>query len=225
MVRSCMRVTCEQCRVAYELQDDRIPPGGAQVQCTACSHVFLVRNDAVEDTVTFIGPAFNRTETELQHSLIADLKLLRTEHERAPEYLGGDEPTVLSPKTKERHGLREIANVRQVRGESPRRWFTSTDLDLILWLGPGGKPHGFQLCYGKRENNERAVTWWPERGLTHSSVNADGREHSGMKGTPTLSDAPGYEAAAVLARFLATKGDLAPEYVDFVAQRLQPAAS
>jgi hypothetical protein len=29
----------------------------------------------------------------------------------------------------------------------------------------------------------------------------------------------------VLARFLATKGDLAPEYVDFVAQRLQPAAS
>jgi predicted Zn finger-like uncharacterized protein len=212
-----MRVTCEQCGVKYDLADDRVPPGGAQVQCTACNHVFLVRNPAVEDTMVL-----NRTETELRNSLIADLKLLRTEQEREPEYLGGDEPTVLSPATKERHGLREIANVRQVLGESPRRWFTSSDLDLILWLGPGGKPHGFQLCYGKRERNERAVTWWPERGLTHSSVNADSREPSGMKGSPTLSEAEGYDAKAVLARFLATRGELAPEFVDFVAQRLQP---
>lgn len=217
MVRTSMRVTCDKCGVHYDLRDERVPPGGAQVQCTGCSHIFLVRNPALADTVVL-----NRTETELLHSLIADLKLLRTEHEREPEYLGGDEPTLLSPKTKERHGLREIANVRQVLGESPRRWFTSTDLDLILWLGPGGKPHGFQLCYGKRDNNERAVTWWPERGLSHSAVDADGREPSGMKGTPTLSEAGGYDAAGVLARFLATKGDLAPEFVDFVAQRLQP---
>jgi predicted Zn finger-like uncharacterized protein len=213
-----MRVTCEQCRVEYELSDDRVPPGGAQVQCTACHHVFVARNPGLLDTIVL-----NRTERELLVSLLADLELLR----QAPDlqYLGGDEPTVLSVTTKERVGLREIANVRQVPGESPRRWFTSNDLDLILWLGPGGQPHGFQLCYGKREGNERAVTWWPARGLTHSTVDEGRREPHKVKGTPTLASGGEYDAAGVLARFLATKGQLAPEFVDFVAQRLAPGSA
>src|SRR5437868_6882009 len=55
-----MRVTCEQCRLEYELQDDRVPPGGAQVQCTHCSHVFLVRNPALLDTLVL-----TRSENDL----------------------------------------------------------------------------------------------------------------------------------------------------------------
>lgn len=209
-----MRVTCEQCRVEYELSDQRVPPGGALVQCTACGHTFVARHLALEDTIVL-----NRSERELLVSLLADLELLRREQEL--HYLGGDEPTVRSTRVPEPAGLREIANVRQVPGESPRRWFTSSDLDLILWLGPGGKPHGFQLCYGKQARKERAVTWWPERGLTHSSVDEGRREPLTVKGTPTLAESEDYDAAGVLARFLATKGELSAEVVDFVAQRLK----
>ena len=211
-----MRVTCEQCRVEYELSDERVPPGGAQVQCTACQHVFVVRHLGLADTVVL-----NRSEKELLLSLLADLELLR----QTPtlHYLGeGEEPTLLSPRTppKEKAGLREIANVRQVPGESPRRWFTSSDLDLILWLGAGGMPHGFQLCYGKRSGNERAVTWWPERGLTHSVVDDGGKAPGKVKGSPTLAEAGGFDAPGVLALLLASKGELSPVFVDFVAQRL-----
>lgn len=215
-----MRVTCEQCHVMYELSDDRVPVGGAQVKCTACQHVFLVRHPFLTDTVLL-----NPTEKELLTSLLADLALLR----KAPEvhFLleRNDEPTVLSPPPAPRPsvGLKEIANVRQVPGESPRRWFTSSDLDLILWLGPRGQPHGFQLCYGKRERDERALTWWPERGLSHSIVDEGRSEPLKMKGSPLLKEAPAqFDPAGVLTRFLGSKGELAPEYVDFVAQRLQP---
>lgn len=215
-----MRVTCEQCHLEYELNDDRVGPGGAQVQCTSCQHVFVVRHLSLADTVVL-----NRTETELLASLLADLQLLR----QTPQVhvLGeGEEPTLLSarpPGPPRPSGLREIANVRQVPGESYRRWFTSEDLDLIVWLGPRGMPHGFQLCYGKKERNERAVTWWPERGLTHSVVDDGAGSSLKVKGTPTLAAGGDFDAAGVLARFLATKGELQPEFVDFVAQRLQAA--
>ena len=213
-----MRITCEQCGVTYELSDDRVPIGGAQVQCMACQHVFLVRHPFLSDTVVL-----NPTEKELLASLLADLASLRQTQEVHFLTEGDDEPTVRSvPPPRPSVGLREIANVRQVPGESPRRWFTSSDLDLILWLGPQGKPHGFQLCYGKRERDEQALTWWPERGLSHSRVDEGRTDPLHVKGSPTLQSAGPFDAAAVLARFLGSKGELQPEYVDFVRQRLQP---
>lgn len=213
-----MRITCEQCGVTYELSEDRVPLGGAQVQCTACDHVFLVRNPLFADTVVL-----NPTEKELLASLLADLALLRKTQEVHVLTDSGDEPTVRTvPKPRPSVGLREIANVRQVPGESPRRWFTSSDLDLILWLGPQGKPHGFQLCYGKRERDEQALTWWPERGLTHARVDEGRADPLIVKGAPTLQDGGSFDAKAVLARFLGSKGELQPELVDFVAQRLSP---
>ena len=35
-----MRVTCANCRAEYQLEEQRIPPGGALVQCIRCRHVF-----------------------------------------------------------------------------------------------------------------------------------------------------------------------------------------
>ena len=43
--------------------------------------------------------------------------------------------------------LREIVDVRQVPGEPKRRWFSSDDIDLIVWLDDSGAPVSFQLCY------------------------------------------------------------------------------
>lgn len=188
------------------------------MQCTACQHAFVVRPLTLADTIVL-----NRSETDLLVSLLADLELLR--QAPAVHVLGeGEEPTVPSlrpPSPPVPSGLREIANVRQVQGESPRRWFTSGDLDLILWMGPRGQPHGFQLCYGKKDRNERAVTWWPERGLTHSKVNDGEGSSLKVKGTPTLAPGGEFDAVGVLALFLGSKGQLQPEFVDFVAQRLR----
>jgi predicted Zn finger-like uncharacterized protein len=213
-----MRVTCNQCHTEYELRDDRVPVGGAQVQCTKCDHVFVARNPGLLDTVVL-----SRSEKELLVSLLADLELLRRTPLVQPLGDFDDEDTVKSPVARKAgaSGLREIANVRQVPGESPRRWFTSKDLDLILWLGSHGEPFGFQLCYGKEERDERAVTWWPERGLSHSKVDEGRRDPLSVKGTPTLSAAGTFDSAGVLARFLASKGELDQVLVDFVAQRLR----
>ena len=40
--------------------------------------------------------------------------------------------------------LREI-QARQLPGEPARRWFSSPDIDLYIWLGEDGAPTGFQL--------------------------------------------------------------------------------
>ena len=213
-----MRVTCERCRLEYELGDDRIPLGGAQVECTHCHHVFVVRHPPVADTVVL-----DRTERELLISLAADLVLLR-QYPPVQALGEGNEPTakhriVASPPSP---GLHEIANVRQVPGESPRRWFTSSDLDLIVWLGPGARPWGFQLCYGKRDGKERAVTWWPERGLTHSVVDEGRRDPLTVKGTPVLEASRPFDVAQVRERFEDARGELPAEFADFVTQRLSP---
>jgi len=35
-----VRIQCERCSTTYELDDSRLPPSGAPVQCTRCQHVF-----------------------------------------------------------------------------------------------------------------------------------------------------------------------------------------
>ena len=44
-----MIVVCKNCDTRFNLQDDRIPAGGAKVRCSCCSHAFHVgppRSDA-----------------------------------------------------------------------------------------------------------------------------------------------------------------------------------
>ena len=65
--------------------------------------------------------------------------------------------------------LTEITNTRQNRDEPRRRWFTSNDLDLFVWYDSEDAIIQFQLCYNKGEN-EQALTWQREAGLTHHFV-------------------------------------------------------
>ena len=37
-----MDVRCERCSTEYELDDDSVPDAGCPVQCTTCSHTFMV---------------------------------------------------------------------------------------------------------------------------------------------------------------------------------------
>lgn len=54
--------------------------------------------------------------------------------------------------------LRELKNVRQVKGEGRRRWFIDDEIELILWYDSAKKLEGFQICYD-RLSGTRTVTW------------------------------------------------------------------
>jgi hypothetical protein len=76
--------------------------------------------------------------------------------------------------------LIEISNVSQPAGEPRRRWFVSDDLDLVVWCDESGRPSGFQLCYDKGLS-ERALTWQPDRGFTHTAVDDGDRGGGSIK--------------------------------------------
>jgi hypothetical protein len=81
--------------------------------------------------------------------------------------------------------LRELEHTRQVAGEPRRRWFSSPDLDLIVWLDEGDAVLGFQLCYDKTRG-ERALTWHADRGYEHAAVDDGEASPSQYKSTPIL---------------------------------------
>ena len=81
--------------------------------------------------------------------------------------------------------LRELAHTRQVPGEPRRRWFSSLDLDLIVWLDDAENLVGFQLCYDKM-HGERALTWRANRGYDHSAVDDGEARSTAYKQAPIL---------------------------------------
>jgi hypothetical protein len=115
--------------------------------------------------------------------------------------------------------LREVANVQQVRGEPPRRWWFSHEQDLWVWFGVDGAPVAFQLAYGKYRN-EHTIRWKPGRGFAHERVD-DGEIPGVMKQTPILVDDGVFHAAHVLRRFLELSAELPRDVVEFVAARLR----
>src|SRR3954469_10687202 len=96
--------------------------------------------------------------------------------------------------------LRELPDTRQVEGEPRRRWFSSPDLDLIVWLDDDESLVGFQLCYDKTRR-ERALTWRDGRGYEHNAVD-DGEQSPGQhKSTPILVANGYYDSERVEALF------------------------
>jgi hypothetical protein len=81
--------------------------------------------------------------------------------------------------------LRELHDTRQVEGEPRRRWFSSPDLDLIVWLDEQDAMVGFQLCYDK-SRGERALTWRTGRGYDHMGVDDGEASPAQHKSTPIL---------------------------------------
>lgn len=118
--------------------------------------------------------------------------------------------------------LREIRNVRQVPGESRRRWFTSETMDLILWLDDSDGPTQLQLCYDKGHRRaERALTWRQEAGYTHTAVD-DGEAGNGRyKSTPILVADGAFNTERINHLFLKDSNHLPIEIVDFVTTIIQ----
>ena len=117
--------------------------------------------------------------------------------------------------------LVEILSVNQASGEPRRRWFTSEELDLIVWCDEVGDPAAFQLCYDK-ERSERALTWSPDHGFTHRVVDDGERVGGKHKAIPILvADVLPFAANRVTRQFAAASGQVPPEVAKFVKLKLQ----
>lgn len=120
--------------------------------------------------------------------------------------------------------LQEIPNPRQIPGESPRRWFHSPEMDLIVWLcdKTGGEIAGFQLCYDKTRG-EKALSWKADRGFSHMHVD-DGENTVGKhKGSPLLTPDGAFDNAAVQRRFSSAARALPADLRNFVEAKLAQA--
>ena len=115
--------------------------------------------------------------------------------------------------------LIEIPNASQVPGEPQRRWFTSDDLDLVVWCDESGRPSAFQLCYDKGRS-ERALTWKPDRGFSHVAVDDGERVRGKHKATPILLGEAPLSATLITERFAHASTGLPAAFVEFVSARL-----
>ena len=125
--------------------------------------------------------------------------------------------------------LQEVTRVKQLRHEPVRRWFTSDDMDLVVWLDAAGTGTGFQLCYDKRRH-ERAVTWHRGQPLAHARVDdgenvGAGRGQARHKQTPVLIPDEAMPLPDILARFAAESAALPPALRQLVQQQLTTAGN
>lgn len=120
--------------------------------------------------------------------------------------------------------LTEIRNSRQIPDEPRRRWFHSSDMDLIVWFDndENSPPIAFQLCYDKA-HGEKALSWKAERGFVHADVD-DGEGTGGKhKGSPLLVPDGAFDRDVLSRNFAAASGALPDEIRTFVIARLSQA--
>jgi hypothetical protein len=115
--------------------------------------------------------------------------------------------------------LREIRPVLQRSGEHPRRWFTSEDLDLIVWFDDDGGLSAFELCYDKAER-QRVLRWSHDGGREHHAVDSGEDRPGRHKASPLhipdgTPDLPGLRA-----RFTAQAGALDPALREAILSHL-----
>lgn len=120
--------------------------------------------------------------------------------------------------------LQEVLNVRQISGESRRRWFTSADMDLTVWFDDRDRITGFELCYDKGAN-ERAVRWREGEGFLHERVD-DGEGRPGRyKGTPILLPDGALDSKKVSRLFKENSREIDGSVADMVHRTLLGSAS
>ena len=70
--------------------------------------------------------------------------------------------------------LIELKGTQQIAGERRRRWYSSSDMDLIVWYDEGETIAGFELYYDKNIR-EHVFIWRADRGFAHLAVD-DGEQ-------------------------------------------------
>jgi hypothetical protein len=116
--------------------------------------------------------------------------------------------------------MKEHLNVRQIPGESKRRWFQSENFDLIVWLSEDNGFSGFELCYDK-QRTEHSISWSKSRGFVHMSVD-DGEQRPGKyKASPVLTADGRFDGQRVYSAFLKASTAIPREVAVFVLTALR----
>ena len=68
----------------------------------------------------------------------------------------------------------ELKESQRITNKRQRRWFSSTDMDLIVWYDESGSLAGFELYYDKIVR-EHVFIWRAESGFSHLAVD-DGEQ-------------------------------------------------
>ena len=111
--------------------------------------------------------------------------------------------------------LYELLNVRQIPGEYYRRWFSDDNLDLIIWYSMDQEIIGFQFCY-KSGTDEKALTWFNDKGYSHHKID-DGEYHpSCFKMTPILIRDENFNNENILNQFTSACNKVESDIVNFI---------
>jgi hypothetical protein len=115
--------------------------------------------------------------------------------------------------------LREFANVRQIEGESKRRWFSNDYFDLIVWMNDQEEIEGFELCYDILKTH-RALIWHRDTGYSHHRVD-DGENRPGkLKASPILISDGYFDHAEIAERFKNASRNIEEKIFTFVYEKL-----
>lgn len=116
--------------------------------------------------------------------------------------------------------MHEVTKVRQIPGEARRRWFCSSELDLIVWLSEQGDILGFELCYDKLRC-EHAIVWNVKHGFRHMAVD-DGEQRRGKhKSSPILVRDGFFDVVRISQLLQAESEQLPPDIACFVLMQLE----
>lgn len=94
-------------------------------------------------------------------------------------------------------------------------------MDLIVWIDEAEQPKQLQLCYDKgRRRAERAFTWKPASGFSHTAVD-DGEYGNGRyKATPLMVAEGGFNNARVEQLFRDHSTQLPADIINFVVGKI-----
>jgi len=97
------------------------------------------------------------------------------------------------------------------------------NLDLIVWSDETGAPVGFQFCYQDRRI-ERALTWKPDTGFRHATVDDGESPRSNYPRTPVLNDDGPIDFPRLQKLFADASSSLPADIVEFISTRLLESA-
>ena len=91
--------------------------------------------------------------------------------------------------------------------------------DLYVWTGENNEVSGFQLCYGKPDN-EHALTWRRSGKFVHTRISGPGR-YAGNLMSPMLVANGFFDYRQVSARFWDDSSGLEPNIRTFVYMKIR----
>ena len=117
--------------------------------------------------------------------------------------------------------LVEWQSSRQLVDGHRRRWFSSSEMDLIVWYGEGGSVAAFELYYDKNRA-EHVLIWRAGHGFSHLAVD-DGEQNPVFeyKEAPILIPDGEFDLGRIRERFEESSEKLPADIAGLVSGKLR----